>query len=340
MYNISLYQNGFVPRDYNKGEDKYERFGYISSDDGDTLAHVKQACQGSFIVLDTNSFVHAEHVNGHVPFTANLNAINVGFRVEQLENLKKSRHYSPMACNFKSEVNFELKHSYFAGLHRALEYLPKHVIQKLIPTKEVLSSCGSKEYDYKVHQTSYESIKLDQKVQMRALYVILKSSPALPVLVAGPFGTGKTRLLVRAAYEILKKRRSRVLICAHHQASTDTFVEYFGELKTDENEPWDVNILRVTTSDSYKSETRDKYSGLFKSKTNLTPNDLERNRLVITTLGTAPSLFHNLPNGGFFTDILIDEGAQTREPETVGPLNLAGPDTRIVIAGDHCQVRL
>ena len=343
MYDISIYPNGFVPKDYN-GEEKYERYGYISSDDGDTLAHIKQACQGSFIVLDTNSFVHAKHINGHVPYTANSNAINIGFSRQQLGMLKKSQLYTPTDFNFKSEVNFELKHSYFAGLHRTLDHLPEHVIQKLIPTKEVLSSCTSEEHDHKVHPTPYESIELDQKVQMKALYAILKSSPALPILVAGPFGTGKTRLLARAAYEILKKRRdSRVLICAHHQASADTFIEYFGELKTDEFEPWDVNILRVMASNLYESETRDKYFELFESKTNLTQYDFERNRLVVTTLGTAPSLFHKLPNGrkdGFFSDILIDEGAQTREPETVGALNLAGPGTRIVIAGDHCQVRL
>lgn len=76
---------------------------------------------------------------------------------------------------------------------------------------------------------------------------------------------------------------------------------------------------------------------------NITENTLERCRLVITTLGTAPRLFHKISGDNrrnFFSDILIDEGAQTREPETVGPLSLAGKFTKIVIAGDHCQVSL
>ena len=34
----------------------------------------------------------------------------------------------------------------------------------------------------------------------------------------------------------------------------------------------------------------------------------------------------------------MDEGAQTREPESVGPLCLANKETKIVIAGDHNQV--
>jgi len=40
-----------------------------------------------------------------------------------------------------------------------------------------------------------------------------------------------------------------------------------------------------------------------------------------------------------FTHILIDEGAQSREPEAVAPLSLADKHTKIVIAGDHMQVK-
>ena len=43
---------------------------------------------------------------------------------------------------------------------------------------------------------------------------------------------------------------------------------------------------------------------------------------------------------GFFTHILMDEGAQAREPEAVAPLCLATKDTKIVIAGDSSQVGL
>ena len=40
----------------------------------------------------------------------------------------------------------------------------------------------------------------------------------------------------------------------------------------------------------------------------------------------------------YFTHILIAEGAQTREPETIAPLIMANKDTRIIIAGDSQQV--
>ena len=42
---------------------------------------------------------------------------------------------------------------------------------------------------------------------------------------------------------------------------------------------------------------------------------------------------------GFFTHILVDEAAQAMECETIMPLTLAAESTRIVLAGDHMQVR-
>lgn len=42
---------------------------------------------------------------------------------------------------------------------------------------------------------------------------------------------------------------------------------------------------------------------------------------------------------GFFTHILLDEAAQAMECETIMPLALANKNTRIVLAGDHMQVK-
>ena len=39
-----------------------------------------------------------------------------------------------------------------------------------------------------------------------------------------------------------------------------------------------------------------------------------------------------------FSHILLDESAQAMECETIMPLALAGPMTRVVLAGDHMQV--
>ena len=70
-----------------------------------------------------------------------------------------------------------------------------------------------------------------------------------------------------------------------------------------------------------------------------TKADLEKHRVVVTSLGTSRYL-HNLDlPQGFFSHILLDEAAQAMECETILPLALAGDHTRIVLAGDHMQVR-
>ena len=343
VYQVTIYQNGTLPNKLEfEQNDKYVRYGHITSDDGDTLAHAKQASQGSFIILGS-SYVHVRHVYGFVPYRANFNAIIIAFTYEEHEKLKKSASFRKIAYDIEAEVKFELKHEYFSRLHKAIKNLPPYIIEKLTPTEEMLANYQPKK-SYCIYSPEYESIELDKEMQMKALQVILNSTPDLPILVAGPFGTGKTRLLARTAYEILKWKKSRVLFCAHHQASVDTFVEkYFGPMIEDEFNPWDVNMIRVIPNNSYSSVTRDSFRDFFKSSYQLSQNDLFANRLVITTLGTAQKLQWHLPQDkkrGFFTHILIDEGAQTREPETVGPLCLAGKYTTIVITGDHRQVSL
>lgn len=319
---------------------KYVRYGHIASDDGDTISHAKQASQGSFIIFsETKSQVHVEHVRGNAPC---FGAIIIAFTEEEHEKLKKTAYFKNYdSYKFEAKVQFELKHNYFSKLHRALHYLPLYMVKKLNPTEEMLSSYKPKGFEYIIYNPKYTSIKLEE-MQVRALKIILESSPDLSILVAGPFGTGKTRLLARTAYEILKWEKNRVLICAHHQVSANTFVEkYFGPMIEDEINPWNVSMLRVIPNNSYHSKARDLFGSYFKSSYDLSQHDLLANRLVITTLGTAQKLHPPLPQNkkkGFFTHILIDEGAQTREPETLGPLCLAGRNTTVVIAGDHRQV--
>ena len=337
MYDVALYQNGFIPPGLRyEDEEKFDRFGYITSDDGDTLNHAEQASQGSFIILDANSFVHAHHVYATPSQKVNVNSIIVGFTAGDHNKLKKSGVYQRIAFSFKAEVKFELKHSYFERCHKAVRYLTLNTVQRLNPTRSCLEPDRS---EYIPGVPPYDNIKLDY-VQLKALCGTLSSSRASPILIAGPFGTGKTRLLARAAYEILKGRNTRVLICAHHQTSVDTFVDYFSDMK---QSGWDIGVIRVVPNQTYFYPDRAKKGVTLKTRYELSQNDLESNRLVIATLGVAPTLFFKLPGDrrkGFFTDILIDEGAQTREPEAVGPLGLAGRYTRIIVAGDHCQVNI
>ena len=117
------------------------------------------------------------------------------------------------------------------------------------------------------------------------------------------------------------------MICAHHQASADTFIEYFGKLQRNGVLSDSFLIVRVTTT-GYHSKIKDEYPEYFRTTANA------RSHIIVSTLGLSAHMQNIRP----LTHIFIDEAAQTRETEAVMPLTLAERNTKIVIAGDHCQV--
>lgn len=263
----------------------------------------------------------------------NPNSIIFGLNKEEVEKLidwkpaTKYRYTHP----FSLQVKFMVKRLYFNGLHAALSRLKSAGIQKMIPLHSDFTSFTSE--SFMRGKPPYQVLDLDS-YQQRALFRILNCSSGAPVLVTGPFGTGKTRLLVRAAYEILKSSRNRVLMCAHHQNSVDTFINYFGEILQNTHKPWQKKVVRIVLSRNYINNNKPKHSHLFVARGEL--NSIDSYDLVTTTLGTSHTLLHNSQKA--FTHILIDEGAQTREPETISPLCFARKYTKVVIAGDHLQV--
>ena len=253
--------------------------------------------------------------------------ITIGI-AEKLSSFKKGKRLGSTDISFDCYVMFELKHSYFHRQHEALDALAPHVLERLLPKEGVKSN----PQQLKARIARSESLYLDSSGQMQALTAILNQR-ANPVIIAGPFGTGKTRVLARATYELLRHdRNSRILICTHHQVSADTFIQYFGSLQEEEEETffkW-VKVVRVATA-IYRSKIKEKYPGYYvspKRAVSLTP------QVIVCTLG----LSHHLKGLKGLTHIFIDEAAQTRETEAIIPLQLAEIQTRIVLAGDHCQV--
>ena len=73
---------------------------------------------------------------------------------------------------------------------------------------------------------------------------------------------------------------------------------------------------------------------------NITITDIIKKRVVVTTFLTATNLKQKEIYGQQleFSHILIDEGGQAREPESIGALAVVKEETKIVIVGDHMQV--
>ena len=238
---MTILKPGFVP-DWLKDpyEKKHVRFGIISGDtlNSDKVSYAKHssADRGSVHLHLSYASVKADIVTGSIPKKWGVDALLIAVTKEEISKLT--------AHNFRIReeqiqlgnsifVSFTLKWSYFENLHKAIDKLPLEALNRVIPVDmEDFTHMSVINKPLKPIASVPNLIYLD-KYQTKALKTIMNcNSCKAPVLVIGSFGTGKTRLLARTAYQILQQdRNSRVLICAHHQTSADTFIEnYFGKM--------------------------------------------------------------------------------------------------------------
>ncbi|XP_054029482.1 helicase with zinc finger domain 2 [Dryobates pubescens] len=161
-----------------------------------------------------------------------------------------------------------------------------------------------------------------------------------PLLIYGPFGTGKTFTLAMATLEILRQRNTRVLICTHTNSAADIYIrEYFHSYVT-KGHPWAVP-LRIISTDrpvSLTDSTTQLYCCLSPDQRTFrhpTRAEIDRHHIIITTSTLSKNL--KVPPG-YFSHIMIDEAAQMLECEALIPLSYATLQTRVVLAGDHMQI--
>ena len=282
-------------------------------------------------------------VKAHVLYTSSNyddknEVLCIGTNLSSARILQKNFN-SGESANFK--VRFEVKHSYFNGLHRSINQISKESIKRIIPS---ISDDFEEGLDLsRIPKSPFSVNKLDE-FQFRALKIMAFSRSTAPVLVPGPFGSGKTRLLsIASEYFITnakeESKRCRILLCCHHQDSADIFMnDYFNEMLEDEENPWQVEVIRIVSL-SHKRSAGQHSMLLYKFKESADQHLKKRYLVIVTTFMTALQLSDILPPG-FFTHILIDVGAQAREPECIAPLCMADKSTRIIIVGDAKQVRL
>ena len=319
----------------------HARFGYIKGMGCDEVGYATQSASKAMVLVGQHRFdcdilrenmYHAEE------------RLYVGFKKEVVEALLScfSKGKSAFSTPTPLSVEFSLKYSYFLSLKGAIRNVPKDVISRILPQRSGFVPITL------VMERSTESLKENCSPDQYEALKVIASAPASgpPVLIAGPFGTGKTQVLAVAAHYYLQESmigntRLAILVCTQQQTAADAFLRMYHDLTKTQEE---ITIIRLLPKYSTRKNTFMKT--LYRTVEKFTKEmerDSYRNRqryLIVSTcltakqIGDHPDVFPRW----FFTHIFLDEGAQMREPEAIAPLCLADENTKLVIAGDRFQV--
>lgn len=307
---------------------------YLQGISGDDIAYVTQACNNRESVSISHESCEIKAAISRENYHHTKNVLYLDF-CEKLFN----EHFSASENKnkWKVSVKFLLKKSYFFNLQGIIRSLSSEVTQRLTPNPQHFLP-----FHLDLLDACYEDLNLKtcSDDQRYALGTIISSPPTgPPVLVTGPFGTGKTHILALTAlyylqHSIAEKQRTCILACTQQHISADAFIECIRSLPT----PKEACVVRITDRNKgYGKYNYNKSQNEFAKYCEDSPPSSSHPYLVVATCLTARKLSTIMPKG-FFTHILLDEGAQMREPEAVAPLCFANMKTKVVIAGDKQQV--
>lgn len=337
-YEFILQENVSLPK---LSYENLRNVGYLNGISGHQLTYATQSSEG---------LVFVDHENERDICRANILSYNfsttskkfyISFSDDDIKELKKLLDSNKSGV---FDIEFEVKHGFFNSLHKAIVNLPEHIIHKLLPRKEAFQQIilsGLK------GRCKHECLRLNEECQLTALDAIVSASTCVPILVSGPFGCGKTRILARSAFEFIERslhsgKTARILICAHHPASTQVYITKYLHNVWKADKTWkNVKIVRVTRGifdrhSAYNEHFRNLSTFHKEVQQGMYLN--ERCLVVVTTYMTSLQMLNTFKNANFYTHVLLDEAAQVREPEAIAPLCLATHDAKIVIAGDRKQV--
>lgn len=179
--------------------------------------------------------------------------------------------------------------------------------------------------------------------QMRAVQQGLnrreKAGQNVPLLIFGPFGTGKTQTLVELVGQTFTLRpNSRILVCTLSNSAADVVASRLCNIPTIAKSP--SNLIRLYANTRKHEQVKPELLPFTYSDPRMgqfdVPPHISSYRIVVMTCANAVSIQH-VPKG-HFTHIIIDEAAQLLEAEALHPLSLANQNTSIVMAGDPKQL--
>lgn len=226
-------------------------------------------------------------------------------------------------------VHFHLKSLYFNTLEQTIREVPVPVVQRIMANEITF-----------VNMKPLHGLDLVLDIgQMVALDTVLfHPQKYFPILISGPFGTGKTHVLAVAALLVLLKHNpAKVLVCTQQRESAENFLMALLSCmkNTSSHQMDEVSIHLLIEYGRQKHNLKPYYINV----KDLSERVQSTKLLIVSTCITSHKIRHSDLEIDF-THIMIDEGGLMREPEAVIPLCMANEKTTIVIAGDPQQVRI
>ncbi|KAH0508329.1 putative helicase with zinc finger domain [Microtus ochrogaster] len=208
-------------------------------------------------------------------------------------------------CDTQVELQFQLNRLPLCEMHYALDRIKDNdVLFPDISMTPTIPWSPNRQWDEQLDP------RLNAKQKEAVLAITTPLSIQLPpVLIIGPYGTGKTFTLAQAVKHILQQQETRVYFRNRWVKTVHPVVHQY--------------CLIASAHSTFQMPQKE---------------DILKHRVVVVTLNTSQYLCQLDLEPGFFTHILLDEAAQAMECETIMPLALATKNTRIVLAGDHMQL--
>ncbi|XP_046436659.1 probable helicase with zinc finger domain [Neodiprion fabricii] len=235
------------------------------------------------------------------------------------------------------QVQFQLNRLPYCEWHRSIDRVIDTSLIFPTVSEDTVIPWDSKEY---------WSAQFDQKLNVKQKQAVMAMIAPIniilpPILLVGPFGTGKTYTLAQGIRMILNKGpEHKVLLCTHSNSAADLYVKDFFDAWYKETLDIRMKPLRIYYKGRFRNTVHpvvQEYclmdeNGRFREPTK---DDVLRCGLIIATLATS-SCLASLDCG--LTHIIVDEAAQAMECEALTALTLARSTTRLILAGDQMQL--
>ncbi|XP_070570216.1 3'-5' exoribonuclease HELZ2-like [Ptychodera flava] len=242
------------------------------------------------------------------------------------------------------EIQFRINRLPFCRQHYAIDAIISHQLNVIFPQFHPKPE---------VTQRKLKKIKgLDMnRHQLLAARLVIERTPGIsnPLIIYGPFGTGKTFTIAMSIQQLVKERPdARILVCTMSNSAADLYItQYLDKMISDGYTL--VRLLRiyarhrrvqtippVVAKYCQLQEVTGGYQEV-RMPTTDDVNQIKDYSVVVTTLSNS-MILKRIGLEGHFTHIFIDEAGQALETEAIIPLTLAGENTKIILAGDHRQM--